>query len=757
MNYLPITGYCDRPNVAPGETLSFHIDCKERQKYRASLVRITHGDPAPNGRGAQAQRIPSSIDGDYEGTPQWTITGGFVEVPDPDVKLTLSSGGALHLFLYATTPALPQTVIGRWDEATGQGWALQIRDGFPSFVIGDGSTQQRLTSKRRLFPEIWYSVLVILDVFEHRLTLSQEAKINRVNSRLGQVAALDTNCHMVDRLNIAPGDAMAPLLIAGHLIGRDQGTLQMGGNFNGKIDRPKILALDHISLTRLHAGEVSDRACIAHWDFSRGITARGIAHDEAIDISGNALHGRCVNQPDRAMTGWNWDAHEEHFIHCPEQYGAMWFHDDSLDDCRWKSAFQWRVPENLRSGIYAVRLEASGQIDHIPFFLTPPRGQAMAKVALLIPTLSYLAYANAVVMQNASVAQAVIGAVTTLGPRDLELNENVKKYGLSTYDYHADGRGVQYSSWRRPILNMRPDHRHEFGVAWQFPADLHFVDWLENQKIDYDVITDHDLVRDGASLLKRYNVVITGTHPEYYTSSMLEAWEDYVSGGGRAIYLGGNGFYWITSTHPEKPWLIEVRKGESGDQAWRARPGELYHSTTGERGGLWRHRGRPPQKIFGTGYGSHGLDISTGYVQMPDAADPRMAWLMAGVEFHETIGDFGLVNGGAAGLEMDRIDYALGTPPNTMLLACSFGHSQNAMLVPEDLYFAHPGANGEEDAGVRADLVFLTSSNGGAVFSVSSMAWCGSLSHNDYRNNISTITRNVIKRFAETGPIEEVI
>ena len=106
---------------------------------------------------------------------------------------------------------------------------------------------------------------------------------------------------------------------------------------------------------------------------------------------------------------------------------------------------------------------------------------------------------------------------------------------------------------------------------------------------------------------------------------------------------------------------------------------------------------------------------------------------------------------------MDRIDYALGSPPNTMLIGSSIGHSANAMLVPEDIYFAHPGTNGEEDPLVRGDLVFASSTNGGAVFSVSSMAWCGSLSHNGYNNNVSTITLNVINRFSTDGPVEEVI
>jgi N,N-dimethylformamidase len=756
MSYLAITGYCDRPNVAPGETLSFHIDCRARQKYQAALIRLVSDSDDPRGPGALTRRVPSNIDGIHDGFPQWTTTGSFVEVPDPEASLALAAGGTLHLFLYATTPDRPQTVIGRWDEVTARGWALAIEDGFLTFTIGDGTARQRLASPKRLFPEVWYSVAVVLDLSRLTLLLSQETKVNRVNSRLGRVVALDSNAEASDALRVSPADSEAPLLIAAKVVERRDGRCLACGNFNGKIDSPKVFGPVAVSVADLHAGGVPDAARLAHWDFSHGITSRGIASDEATDISGNALHGRCINQPDRAMTGWNWDGHEEHFVHCSEQYGALWFHEDSLDDCRWQPSFHLRVPDGLPSGIYAVHLESEGEVDRVPFFVTPPRGMATAKAALLIPTLSYLAYANALVMQSSPVAQAIIGITTTLGAHDLELNENTAKYGLSTYEHHGDGRGVQYSSWRRPILPMRPHNRHEYGMAWAFPADLQLVDWLEHQDVPYDVITDHDLHRDGAALLRRYNVVMTGNHPEYYTEAMLDAWEDYLAGGGRAMYLGANGFYWITSVHPDKPWLMEVRKGESGDQAWRARSGEYHHSTTGERGGLWRHRGRPPQKIFGTGYGSHGLDVSTGYVQMPDTGDPRLAWLMRGIAGDEIIGDFGQVNGGAAGLEMDRIDYAQGTPPNAMLIACSLGHSANAMLVPEELYFNRPGANGEEDASVRADLVYFTAGRGGAVFSTSSIAWCGSLAHNGYRNNVSTITRNVLERFAADGPIEEV-
>ncbi len=759
MARIGISGYCDRPNVAPGETLTFHVDCAGSWTYHASVIRLINGDPAVEGTGVKNCTIPSNIEGEYNGAPQWTTTGSFVEIPDPDGALALNAGGTLHLFLYTTTPQAPQTVIGRWDETSSRGWALLLEDGFLTVVVGDGERTQKLASPRRLFAEVWYSVAVTLDVAGKTVAFEQVTKVNSVNSRIGRTTALDSDADVRAALEIAPVDAEVPLLIAARVVERAGATARYRGCFNGKIDSPKLYgeALTADAIAALHAGSIPAGGLLGHWDFSAEITRQGVPSDRVSDVSPGERHGRCVNQPDRAMTGWNWDSHEEHFIHCPEQYGAIEFHEDSLDDCRWQPSFRLEVPGDLPSGAYAVLLQGDGHIDRIPFFVTPPHGQANAKIALLIPTLSYLAYANSEVMQGAAIAQSVVGIMTVLSAHDLELNENPAKYGLSMYDHHADGGGVRYSTWRRPIFNMRPDHHHEYGSVWQFPADVHLIEWLEIQEIEYDVITDHDLIRDGAVLLRRYTVVMTATHPEYYTAGMLDAWEDYIAGGGRAMYLAANGFYWITSLHPDKPWLIEIRRGESGDQAWRARSGELYHSTTGERGGLWRHRGRPPQKIWGTGYSTHALDVSVGYVQMPDAADPRLAWIMKGVEPDEIIGDFGLVNGGAAGLELDRIDYSLGTPPNVMLLAASYGHNATAALVPEDIYFSHPGTNGEEDPGIHADLIYYTSFNGGAALSVSSMTWCGSLLHNGGDNNVSRITRNVLERFAGDEPLPEVL
>ena len=756
MSYQHIRGYCDRPNVRPGETLDFFISSPEAGRCEVSLVRLIHGDRNPAGPGYKEEAVASASDGQYAVGTQFTQIGAYVEVPDTASHLGASSGLSVHLHLWSTTPGKRQGVIARWSEAESRGWALVIEDGHLVLMASDGQQQSRVRLEQPLFPEIWYSVVARIDVAAKTLSLSQVATVNSVNSRFGRMVNLDSDGAALAPLVAVPGNPSVPLLMAGLAETSLASRPRVVALFNGKLDGPKLYghALSDKDVAALHAGEPGP-APLAHWDFAAGTTRRGIPTDAVQDVSGNGLHGFCINQPDRGMTGWNWDGLEEHFVHCPEQYGALWFHEDSLDDCRWVRTLSFAVPNDLPSGCYALKLAQGEKTDRVPFFVVPPKGTATARIALVVPTFSYLAYANSQVLLNAATGQSVMGVLTTLDDLDIELNVT-PAWGRSAYDYHVDGRGVQYSTWRRPILNLRPDYRHEFGSVWQFPADLHLVDWLTVKGFAFDVITDHDLQAEGASLLARYAVVLSPSHAEYTSSQMLDAYEDYFATGGRGMYLGANGFYWITSQHPEKPWLIEVRKGETGDQAWRGRPGELFHSTTGERGGLWRMRARAPQKIWGTGYTSHGLDVSAPYHQLPDARDPRVAFIFDGIGPQEIIGNFGLVNEGAAGLELDRIDYTLGTPPNTLLLASSYGHSASAMLVPEDQYFAYPGITGRDNPLVRADIAYVTTRQGGAVFSASSMAWCGSLSHADYANNVSRMTENVLRRFAADGPVDEV-
>ena len=118
----------------------------------------------------------------------------------------------------------------------------------------------------------------------------------------------------------------------------------------------------------------------------------------------------------------------------------------------------------------------------------------------------------------------------------------------------------------------------------------------------------------------------------------------------------------------------------------------------------------------------------------------------------DVIGNFGLSGGGAAGFELDRADHRLGTPPNAIVVASSEGHDLSRFkLVHEDWLTDVLTWTGEPlEKLIRADMTYFETPNGGAVFSVGSITFCGSLPHDDFKNDISRIVDNVLRRFRDT-------
>ena len=109
---------------------------------------------------------------------------------------------------------------------------------------------------------------------------------------------------------------------------------------------------------------------IANWDFSLDIGAEIVRDTEA-----NQLHGRTVNLPTRAVTGHNWTGDESDFKVAPSQYGAIHFHDDDLEDAQWDAAFEWTVPSDWPSGVYAAHLTSADAEDYLPFIVVPEKAQ----------------------------------------------------------------------------------------------------------------------------------------------------------------------------------------------------------------------------------------------------------------------------------------------------------------------------------------------------------------------------------------------
>ena len=249
------------------------------------------------------------------------------------------------------------------------------------------------------------------------------------------------------------------------------------------------------------------------------------------------------------------------------------------------------------------------------------------------------------------------------------------------------------------------------------------------------------------------NVILTGTHPEYYTRNMIEAVQAFTDRGGRLMYLGGNGFYWVVSFNEDMPGLMECRRSEAGVRPWEPGHGQFFHGFTGEYGGLWRRNGHPPNHLCGVGMTSQGFDISEPYVINPDSRTARTAFIFDGID-GTVIGDYGLAGGGAAGLEVDRADAGQGTPDHAVVLGSSVRHTDIYLMVPEDLLDPTPDWTGTQAEIIRSDLTFFETAGGGAVFSTGSIAWAGAVAWNRYDNDIARMTENVLRRFNDPQPFE---
>lgn len=752
-----IQGYCDRISVASQDKIQFMVSAQGISEVDAQLVRLIHGDEHPQGPGFKEIPQPAPLNKRYAVRKQFTQVGNFARVADAQGLLGQDGPLSLFAFIWPTTPQMHgQGLLTRWDASRQRGYGLGISaDGFLEFWVGDGQATQRVKSAVALYARCWYLVGASFDPATGETCLYQESVINAYNSLYSPALGLNYAGHAQGKITNKPAnDAATAFLLAGCNGSGPDGQNAVVERYNGKIDRCGVIARalkrTDFDAIRANLANLPKQGVLAYWDTSAGYNENGIG-DQIVDVGPNKLHAQGYNRPVRALTGYNWLGKDDVYRLAPEQYGGIHFHEDAVIDCQWTPTCEWQIPADLKSGCYALKLTAGETEEYIPFFVRAAKPKA--KIAMLMPTASYLAYANEQLSFCSPIVQPIFGRTPVLTENDIIRVES-QDLGLSTYDAFIDGAGVCFSSYRRPILNMRPKYRMALASVWQFPADLSIIAWLENQGYDYEVLTDEDLHRDGVACLKPYSVVINGSHPEYYSERMMNGTEEYLAGGGRVIYTGANGYYWVVSFSDEQPWCMEVRKAESGSRAWQAMPGEYYNQTEAIRSGLWRNRGRAPQKLVGVGFSTEGFDTSGSYAKMPDAKDPAMSWIFDKVG-SDNFGDFGLALGGAAGLELDRYDLLLGTPPATRLLATSQGLSDNYPRVGEEIYYNFPGQGATQDYQCRADMVYFTTANHGAVFATGSIAWAGALPCNNFNNPVSIIMGNVLNAFLKAGPLPE--
>lgn len=769
-----IAGYTWPWTGRPGESIAFKVSTYAPGDYTAEIVRLICADAITDG-GRHFKEEPVAKTGlakRYPGRNQPTFMGSFAHIED--VKgLTDGQSFTLALSLYPTSvirgtnlsassfaplsgkaARKVQHVVSRWREASKTGWSLVIDEmDRPTFYVGDGSgAVDKVTLPDGLVLRRWVKLSVAYDAASGRVTLLQTPVYRGAGDRSARAA---------DR---AEGTVRAVpqkgALRFGAAVGGPSNTdLPAGaGLLNGKLDKVRLAkgALDDAGVRKLHAA--ADTAAyggdlIAWWDFTKGIGTTKVH-----DIAGGA-DGVTVNLPLRAVIGVDFTGKALDWKDAPQQYSALYFHDDALSDAEWKTDFEFKIPKGLRSGMYAAKLKHGASEAYVPFYVAPDKAKPKAKVAFVVPTLTYLAYSSAIGhsywTRRMLVNQPGGGQKVTEEewmPIYIEEKTAVDmamefgpSFGMGVYRFYSDGAPVHHAPMRIPNMANQPK-----ALLKNTTADTDIIEWLEHEGADYDVITDELIHEEGVDLLNGYSTVITGSHTEYHTWEMYNAFVAYTNGGGRLMSIGGNGFHNRVAFHREVPGVIECRKKQGGT----AEGNDYFFQAVGEFDGLptgkFKELGSPANVLHGIGtVNLEPMTAGTYYKKMPGADDPRAAFALAGVGKDEKIGNFGKSGGGAASEEIDSADLKDGTPAHALILATA-----------SDMVWPMVSEDGLTDPKYRlefsphADVVFFETPGGGAVFSVGSMGWRASLSHNGFDNNVARITRNVLARFTDPKPFQ---
>lgn len=740
---FPPVGYLTDWTVRPGDRVEVFMS-SPAPHVDARIVRLSASGPRGESPAVVVEEhVPSELDGvSLPGRIQPIDLGSWLEVGRP---VSIHAGFAIDLhFLVTLVKDEPSTLVsirgagpsdpGAWDVAIGDGGDLRLT---VNDAEGDGHRIPVLSSVQ---VDRWY-----------RLRLQHDLRSGSLVCQLwssGQ-AADDGGpvplARVEEHVPAPPTDRLLVRFAAAH--SQDGPTEHLDGKL-GSIRLYDTAA----PAPDAGLGGLGPVPPAARWDLSIEMDT-----DRAVDTSGNGYHGRLHNRPLRGVTGRTWDGSVQHPLDDLSQYDAVKFHHDDVGDVGWEACASFLVDPALPSGAYAVRLDDGTNVNHLPFFVVGAPGQRHSRpLAVVIPTFTYLAYADEHIFERPRVHEWILevhGIENVPYPVDV-YDAFILAHGLSgMYDLHPDGSGVHLSCRRRPIVNVRPDARMRHlstgeGAPHCFGQDIHLLGWLDHEGLDYEVLTDEAVHAGGSDLLSTYRAVVYASHPEYISEAIMDATADHVETGGRVVYLGGNGFYWVVSLDPHTGDTIELRRF-AGTQGWAAAPGERHHAMTGEVGGTWRGRGRAPQSVVGVGFCAQGFDRNTSYRRSDASRRPDVAWVFEGVD-RDVFGDEpNLVNvHGAAGFEVDRADPALGTHPETVVLASATEFAPSYVPSDEDLALVDDPTTDILPPEVRSDIIIRSSESGGALFSVGSIAWTGALWANDGDGDVARITRNVLRRFS---------
>jgi N,N-dimethylformamidase beta subunit-like protein len=200
----------------------------------------------------------------------------------------------------------------------------------------------------------------------------------------------------------------------------------------------------------------------------------------------------------------------------------------------WDRAFQWPIPSEWASGIFAARCSDGGSVFYINFVVKPDpaKRNPLLVLANVNTWNAYNIWGGWSHYANAKPGEPVPGKDFTYLRPNPTMNLSIRD----------DLMGVDPSD---PALTGVPS-----GSRHLTRAELWVLNWMQEHDFGFDVCTDLDW-HNGIDKVDDYESVILNTHPEYWTTQMYQNLAEFLDNGGNLIYLGGNAIYEQVEISPD--------------------------------------------------------------------------------------------------------------------------------------------------------------------------------------------------------------
>jgi len=359
-----------------------------------------------------------------------------------------------------------------------------------------------------------------------------------------------------------------------------------------------------------------------------------------------------------------------------------------------------------QSGLYYLHASTeTGDFFSFPWIVAP--AEPASKTAVLAANINWNAYNNFGGRSNYIHPDAFPPTPTVNARYDLKRytdpehrNYNTDTYAPLSFDRPEPINHIPAGTEAGDPITGRPGCH----IA---PAEWRFLAWLEREGFEYDLYAETQF-HEGTLNLDEYKVLITTTHPEYWSRHMYYTLKSWVfERGGRLMYLGGNGL----NCEVEFPDEYTM-KVNNGNVLALDRPGEGIESR-------FHIYNESEANLLGVAFTGTGIMTSAPYRVVDE---DHWVFEGTGVRNGDVFGEASLherVPGGASGHETDKITPS--SPKNVELIA--------------------KGTN-IDDGG--AEIVVHEPGHGGMVFSVGSITYPASILVDDV---ISRVTANVLTRF----------